>query len=121
MSTLSQLPKVPSAKGTLHQLLGGRSSSDGVPNKSNSLSRDVASFDAKFAAVPTQPDGAGGGVAGGRGFVSSGSISNMSPNVGVGNALDDTDHTLSGLWEHIWEHRLQRRKYYDDVMVGVVN
>ena len=112
---ISQLSKGAGPRGTFHQLLSGRSSSDGQPNRSISLSRNVASFDAKFAAVPTQPDGAGGGglggVAGGRGLMSSGSISGMSSNVGAGNAVDETDHTLSGSWEQVWDHRLQRREY----------
>ena len=111
----SSITKTPSTKGPLHQLLSGRSSSDGQPNKSNSLGRDVASFDAKFAAVPSvQPD-VGVGVAGGRGQASSGSVSgsgvlSSGGSSGHGSSSDEADHTLTGSWELLWETRLQKSK-----------
>ena len=107
--------KTLSSRGSLHQLLSGRTSSDGQPTKSNSLGRNVASFDAKFAAVPpVQPDG-GVGMAGGRGQASSGSVSGAlssggSSGLGSSSSSDEADHTLTGNWELLWETRLQRRK-----------
>ncbi len=108
--------KTPSTKGSFHQLLSGRSSSDGQPTKSNSLGRNVASFEAKFAAVPpVQPD-AGVGVASGRGQASSGSVSgsggvlSSGGSSGHGSSSDEADHTLTGSWELLWETRLQKSK-----------
>lgn len=110
---LQSSAKTSSTKGSLHQLLSGRSSSDGQPIKSNSLDRNVASFDAKFAAVPpVQPDG-GVGVVGGRGQASSSSISgalSSGGSSGHGSSSDEADHTLTGSWELLWETRLQRSK-----------
>lgn len=105
--------------GSLHQLLSGRSSSDGQTNRSNSLGRNVASFDAKFAAVPITSDvgggtgtggggGGGGGVASGRGSISSGSIPVVLSSSSIASSVDESDHTLTGNWEQLWETRLQR-------------
>ena len=80
----------------------------------------MASFDAKFAAVPpVQPD-VGVGVAGGRGQFSSGSVSGLGVlssggSSGHGSSSDEADHTLTGSWELLWETRLQKskiRKHY---------
>ena len=108
------LVKTASTKGPLHQLLSGRSSSEGQLNKSNSLGRNVASFDAKFAAVPpVQADG--GGIVSGRGQASSSSMSGVSSlsggSSGHSSTADDLDHTLTGNWEHHWETRLQRGEW----------
>ena len=106
-----------STKGSLHQLLSGRSSSDGQPVKSNSLGRNVASFDAKFAAVPPGPvqSDVGVGVSGGRGQASSGSVSGVlssGGSSGHGSSSDEADHTLTGSWELLWETRLQKSKMH---------
>ena len=106
--------KPPTSKGSLHQLLSGRSSSDGQPNKSNSLGRNVASFEAKFAAVsPVQSD-VGLGVVGGRGQVSTSSASGVSLSGGSsshGSVSDEADHSLTANWKILWETRLQRREF----------
>jgi hypothetical protein len=76
----------------------------------------VASFEAKFAAVPpVQPD-IGVGVVGGRGQASSGNVSgsggvlSSGGSSGHGSSSDETDHTLTGSWELLWETRLQKSK-----------
>ena len=73
----------------------------------------MASFDAKFAAVPPiQPD-VGVGVASGRGQASSGSVSGVllsGGSSGHGSSSDEADHTLTGSWELLWESRLQKSK-----------
>ena len=95
----------------MHQLLSGWASSDGQLTKSNSLGRNIASFDAKFAAVPSQTDGWGGGVgvAGGRGLAVSGGTPTALPgNSNIGSNSDDADHTLTGNWELLWENCLQK-------------
>ena len=105
--------KTSSTKGPLHQLLSGRTSSDGQPTKSNSLGRNVASFDAKFAAVPPMQPDVGVGVASGRGQASSGSVSGVlssGGSSGHGSSSDEADHTLTGSWELLWESRLQKSK-----------
>ena len=109
-----QSSKQTSSKGPLHQLLSGRTSSDGQSIKPNSLGRNVASFDAKFAAVPIQTDsgGGGGGVASGRGLAGSGSTPTvLSGSNSMGSTSDDADHTILGNWELLWENCLQKCEY----------